>query len=223
MSSESDKDGAAVTGKRQYRGIEDLYAVEEQMRSQEGAASSDTASGAVPPLSEDLTARDESLDQLPPRSSLPDVAARPERTARPRGGGGSLRVVPKPARRSKTRLKEPPSLPSDPEFQNFVKRWRPLLKPGQLSMCGALYRMTHALGRTDCETSFSVLMRESGLSRRQSFEVIAQLETVGFVWRLTTPKHSTRKGTGSRFRFFLDPKPNPTPLGEPTNLNDDNN
>jgi len=99
----------------------------------------------------------------------------------------------------------PPSI-SDSSFQAFVERWKPGLHRGQLKMCGVLFNMTYAVGRTDCETSFSVLMHESGLSRRQSFQVISELEKMGFVERLTTPKHSTRKGTGSNIRFHLEPK-----------------
>lgn len=99
----------------------------------------------------------------------------------------------------------PPST-SDSSFQAFVERWKPGLHRGQLKMCEVLYNKTYAVGRTDCETSFSVLMRESGLSRRQSFQVISELEKMGFVERLTTPKHCTRKGTGSQIRFHLTPK-----------------
>lgn len=99
-----------------------------------------------------------------------------------------------------------PTSTSDFSFQAFVERWKPGLHRGQLKMCKVLFYKTYAVGRTDCETSFSVLMRESGLSRRQSFQVISELEQMGFVERLTTPKHSTRKGTGSHIRFHLTPK-----------------
>lgn len=99
-----------------------------------------------------------------------------------------------------------PSSASDSSFQAFVERWKPGLHRGQLKMCEVLYNKTYAVGHTDCETSFSVLMRESGLSRRQSFQVISELEQMGFVERLPTPKHSTRKGTGSHIRFHLTPK-----------------
>jgi hypothetical protein len=99
-----------------------------------------------------------------------------------------------------------PSSPLVFSFQAFVERWNPGLHRGQLKMCEVLYNKTYAVGCTDCETSFSVLMRESGLSRRQSFQVISELEQMGFVERLPTPKHSTRKGTGSHIRFHLNPK-----------------
>lgn len=95
---------------------------------------------------------------------------------------------------------------SDSSFQAFVERWKPGLHRGQLKMCEVLFNKTHAVGCTDCETSFSVLMRESGLSRRQSFQVISELEKMGFVERLAISKHSTRKGTGSHIRFHLTPK-----------------
>jgi hypothetical protein len=105
---------------------------------------------------------------------------------------------------SDRKISLPPA--SDSSFQAFVERWKPGLHRGQLKMCEVLYNKTYAVGRTDCETSFSVLMHESGLSRRQSFQVISELEQMGFVERLTTTKHSTRKGTGSHIRFHLTPK-----------------
>ena len=45
-----------------------------------------------------------------------------------------------------------------------------------------------------------------GLSRRLSFQIISELEKMGFVERLTLPKHSTKKGTGSHLRFYISPK-----------------
>jgi hypothetical protein len=95
---------------------------------------------------------------------------------------------------------------SDPSFQAFVDRWKHGLRRGQLKMCEVLFNKTYAVGLTECETSFSVLMREAGLSRRQSFQIISELEKMGFVERLATLKHSTRKGTGSLIRFHLTPK-----------------
>ena len=105
-----------------------------------------------------------------------------------------------------TNRQSPPSTPSDLSFQAFVERWKHGLHRGQLKMCEVLFNKTHAIGQTDCETSFSVLMQESGLSRRQSFQVISELEKMGFVERLTLPKHSTKKGTGSHLRFYISPK-----------------
>jgi hypothetical protein len=105
-----------------------------------------------------------------------------------------------------TRRKTPQLSSSDSSFAAFVARWKPGLHRGQLKMCEVLYNKTHAVGCMECETSFSILMRESGLSRRQSFQVISELEKMGFVERLSTPKHSTQKGTGSRIRFHLIPK-----------------
>jgi hypothetical protein len=102
--------------------------------------------------------------------------------------------------------KNSPLSASNPSFQAFVDRWKHGLRRGQLKMCEVLFNKTHAIGHTECETSFSVLMHESGLSRRQSFQIISELEQMGFVERLETPKHITRKGTGSHIRFHLNPK-----------------
>lgn len=94
----------------------------------------------------------------------------------------------------------------NPSFQAFVDRWKHGLRRGQLRMCEVLFNKTHAIGLTECETSFSVLMHESGLSRRQAFQIMSELEKMGFVERLEIARHSTRKGTGSHIRFHLTPK-----------------
>jgi hypothetical protein len=110
------------------------------------------------------------------------------------------------SRRSVSAKKASQPSTSNPSFQAFVDRWKHGLRRGQLKMCEVLFNKTYAVGLTECETSFSVLMREAGLSRRQSFQIISELEKMGFVERLATPKHSTRKGTGSLIRFHITPK-----------------
>lgn len=137
-------------------------------------------------------------------SNVSDLPASPEQTRIPEIAITNTKKISSRPVTSKKKVSPPPS--PDSLFQSFIDRWKHGLHRGQLKMCEVLYNKTHAVGNTDCETSFSVLMRESGLSRRQAFLVISQLEQMGFVERIPTSKHSTRKGTGSHIRFHLTPK-----------------
>jgi hypothetical protein len=99
---------------------------------------------------------------------------------------------------------EPISL--SPVFQSFVERWRHALRKGQIKMCEVLYHKTYALGRTDCETSYSELAGLTGLTMRQCFNIMSQLEALKFVERFPAAGGGNRKGQGSRIIFYLFPK-----------------
>jgi hypothetical protein len=94
----------------------------------------------------------------------------------------------------------------DASFEAFVARWKHALRKGQLKMCEALFHKTYALGRTDCETSYSELSRLTGLTLRQCFNVIGQLESLEFVERTRLTGAGKRKAQGSRIIFHLFPK-----------------
>jgi DNA-binding MarR family transcriptional regulator len=91
-------------------------------------------------------------------------------------------------------------------FEEFKTRWKPFLRKGQLRICEALYRKTHAVGRTFCTTSFSELAVLSGLKVRQCFNLIAQLEELGLVERSRIAKGSNKTHAGSKIYFHLSPK-----------------
>src|ERR1044071_6637181 len=93
-----------------------------------------------------------------------------------------------------------------PGFQSFVDRWRHALRKGQIRMCEVLFQKTYALGRTDCETSFSELASLTGLTMRQCFNIMSQLEALKFIERQPTVGGGNRKGQGSRIIFYLFPK-----------------
>ena len=38
-------------------------------------------------------------------------------------------------------------------FANFSKRWSPILRSGQMSVCRVLFEMTYEIGQTECFTS----------------------------------------------------------------------
>ncbi len=100
------------------------------------------------------------------------------------------------------------STPSDKvaavSFRDFSKRWSPILRSGQMSVCRVLFDMTYEVGQTECFTSMPKLATAAGLKERQCYNVVAQLELLGFIERPEIFNTPTKKGT--IFRLFLSPQ-----------------
>ena len=90
-------------------------------------------------------------------------------------------------------------------FGDFSKRWSPILRSGQMSVCRVLYEMTFEQGLAECFTSMPRLASAAGIKERQCYNVIAQLEMLGFIERPEIFNTSTQKGTV--FRLHLEPRP----------------
>lgn len=89
-------------------------------------------------------------------------------------------------------------------FGDFSKRWAPILRSGQMSVCRVLFEMTHGAGEAECFTSMPKLAAAAGLKERQCYNVVAQLEQLGFIERPEIFNTPTKKGTV--FRLFLSPQ-----------------
>ncbi len=89
-------------------------------------------------------------------------------------------------------------------FGDFSKRWAPILRSGQMSVCRALFDLTYGVGQTECFTSMPKLAAAAGLKERQCYNVVAQLELLGFIERPEIFNTPTKKGTV--FRLFLTPQ-----------------
>lgn len=89
-------------------------------------------------------------------------------------------------------------------FGDFSKRWSPILRSGQMSICRTLFEMTYALGEIECFTSMPKLAASAGLKERQCYNVVGQLEQLGFIERPVIFNTPTRKGT--IFRLYLEPR-----------------
>ena len=89
-------------------------------------------------------------------------------------------------------------------FEAFEERWAPIMRAGQMSVCRALFNMTHAVGINECFTSMPKLAAASGLKERQCYNVVGQLEKLGFVERPEIFNTPTKKGTV--FRLHLSPQ-----------------
>jgi hypothetical protein len=89
-------------------------------------------------------------------------------------------------------------------FGDFSKRWAPILRSGQMSVCRALFDLTYEVGETECFTSMPKLAAAAGLKERQCYNVVAQLELLGFIERPEIFNTPNKKGTV--FRLFLSPQ-----------------
>ena len=74
-----------------------------------------------------------------------------------------------------------------------------------MGVCRALFEMTYAVGETQCFTSMPRLASAAGLKERQCYNIVAQLEMLGFIERPEIFNTSTHKGTV--FRLNLHPNP----------------
>ena len=90
-------------------------------------------------------------------------------------------------------------------FRDFSKRWSPILRSGQMSVCRVLFDMTYEVGQTECFTSMPKLAAAAGMKERQCYNVVAQLELLGFIERPEIFNTPNKKGTV--FRLFLAPQP----------------
>ena len=89
-------------------------------------------------------------------------------------------------------------------FAEFSKRWSPILRSGQMGVCRALFEMTYEAGLTECFTSMPRLAEAAGLKERQCYNVVGQLELLGFIERPEIFNTPTQKGTV--FRLNVEPR-----------------
>ena|SRR5437763_8707623 len=89
-------------------------------------------------------------------------------------------------------------------FADFSKRWSPILRSGQMSVCRILFEMTYEVGEKEYFTSMPKLAAAAGLKERQCYNVVAQLEQLGFIERPEIFNTPTKKGT--IFRLYLSPQ-----------------
>jgi hypothetical protein len=103
-----------------------------------------------------------------------------------------------------TRQVRAPDSVSIVSFADFSRRWSPILRSGQMSVCRVLFEMTYESGQKECFTSMPKLAAAAGLKERQCYNVVGQLELLGFIERPEIFNTPTKKGT--IFRLFLTPQ-----------------
>lgn len=90
-------------------------------------------------------------------------------------------------------------------FEEFARKWRRYLYPGQLSVMRTLYEMTLARGSSECFTQYSQIASATKMTRRNCINVMNSLVERGFVERLEVRNDAT--GKGIRLRIHPDPLP----------------
>ena len=112
--------------------------------------------------------------------------------------GGVLSPTTRPAKESTTQAQ-----PSS--FEDFARKWRRYLYPGQLAVMRTLYEMTLDSGSAECFTQYSQLASATKMTRRNCINVMNSLVERGFVERLEVRNDAT--GKGIRLRIHPDPLP----------------
>lgn len=88
-------------------------------------------------------------------------------------------------------------------FEDFARKWKMYLYPGQLAVLRTLYEVTYAVGTDECFTRYSEIAKATKMSRRNCINVMNSLVSRGFVKRLEVRNDAT--GKGIRLRIYLDP------------------
>jgi DNA-binding MarR family transcriptional regulator len=94
-------------------------------------------------------------------------------------------------------------------FEAHFDQWRPFMSEAQICVLEALYNMTHAKGISECMSSMPKLAAAAGISERQTYNVVKELERNGFIERPETFNTPTTKGT--IFRLLLSRRTTPGP------------
>jgi hypothetical protein len=106
-------------------------------------------------------------------------------------------------------VREELSSPTAGAFEAHFGQWKPFLSEAQMCVLEALYNMTHAKGVSECLTSMPKLAAAAGVSERQTYNVVKELERNGFIERPETFNTPTKKGTV--FRLLLSRRTTPGP------------
>ncbi len=88
-------------------------------------------------------------------------------------------------------------------FEDFARKWKMYLYPGQLSVMRILYESTYAVGVTECFTRYSEIARLTKMSRRNCINVVNSLVYRGFIERIEVRNDASAKGI--RLRVYLEP------------------
>lgn len=88
-------------------------------------------------------------------------------------------------------------------FEEFARKWKRYLYPGQLAVMRTLFELTVARGTTECFTRYSELATATKMTRRNCINVMNSLVERGFVTRLEVRNDAT--GKGIRLRVHTNP------------------
>lgn len=161
-----------------------------------------------------LTASAEVPSRESPRATVPAAVRPPARSpitpardslppSRPTSTGGA---PPEPALHPAGRSDASPPADSSVEsatFDNFARKWRMYLYPGQLSVMRRLHELTHAVGTNECFIRYSEVAKATLMTRRNIINVVNSLVDRGFIERVEVKNDASAKGI--RLRVNLEP------------------
>ena len=155
------------------------------------------------PVSALKTASDREADRVAPLQIFQELKSTPEALLRADTAPPAVATAPAPKAEPERRREH-----SD-AFEGIFGQWRPFLSEAQMYILEALYNMTHAVGADRCLTSMPKLAAAAGVSERQTYNVVKELEKHGFIERPETFNTPTKKGT----IFRLNLTRQTTPMG----------
>lgn len=88
-------------------------------------------------------------------------------------------------------------------FEEFARKWKRYLYPGQMAVMRTLFELTIAQGMNECFTRYSELAAATKMTRRNCINVMNSLVERGFVTRLEVRNDATSKGI--RLQIHTDP------------------
>ncbi len=109
--------------------------------------------------------------------------------------------LPPQSRDSETQAVSAPD--TSTQYEDFARKWKMYLYPGQLAVMRILYEQTYAVGVTECFTRYSEIAKATKMSRRNCINVVNSLANRGFIERLEVRNDASAKGI--RLRVNLEP------------------
>lgn len=88
-------------------------------------------------------------------------------------------------------------------FEDFVRKWKRYLYPGQMAVMRTLFGLTHALGAVECFIRYSEIAASTKMTRRNCINVVNSLVERGFIERLEVRNDAS--GKGILLKIYLDP------------------
>lgn len=187
--SEEDKEESVAAGQE-----------EEQQPSQITVTSPEKADTTTALTSTNIAGKDDRSEKASPNPIPPKAQA-------PSSEKATTEVLEASDAAKRTASRVPPTaIPEGSQassFEEFARRWKRYLYPGQLAVMRTLFDLTIAQGTNECFTRYSELAAATKMTRRNCINVMNSLVDRGFVTRLEVRNDAT--GKGIRLRIHTDP------------------
>lgn len=171
--------------------------------------------GVAEPPPPALTAPVEGSSRESPRATVPTAVRPPARPpitpahtspppSQPTSTGGAPPAPVLPPAGSSDTFSPADASAESVTFDDFARKWRMYLYPGQLSVMRRLYELTHAVGTNECFIRYSEIAKATLMTRRNIINVVNSLVDRGFIERVEVKNDASAKGI--RLRVYLNPR-----------------